>query len=182
MANKVTRILTKDEIVKIFRWLSQDVKQMLFLQLNTGLRISDIITLKYKDIMFGKLEIKERKTGKPQVTRVNIDVVEYLFNNKINEGEYIFWNEKCNPKSLIRKVERQIQNACDMENINREFISTHSFRKTFATDAYNRTKDIVVVQELLNHSSSAVTQRYIRINKEKVDETREKTALGFEAL
>ena len=182
MANKVTRILTSDEIKKIFRYLTQDVKQMLFLQLNTGLRISDIILLKFKDIMFGKLEIRERKTGKPQMTRINIEVVEYLFNNRIYNGDYLFWDEKCNPKSIIRKVERQIQNACDMENINSEFISTHSFRKTFATDAYNRTKDIVVVQELLNHSSAAVTQRYIRINKEKVDETREKTALGFEAL
>lgn len=182
MSNKVTRTLTSDEIKKIFRYLTLDVKQMLFLQLNTGLRISDIILLKFKDIMFGKLEIKERKTGKPQMTRINIDVVEYLFNNKIYNGEYMFWDGKCNPKSIIRKVERQIQNACDMENINGEFISTHSFRKTFATDAYNRTKDIVVVQELLNHSSAAVTQRYIRINKEKVDETREKTSLGFEAL
>lgn len=182
MANKVTRILSEDEIKKIFRYLSEDVKQMLFLQLNTGLRISDIILLKYKDIMFGKLEIKERKTGKPQVTRINMEVVEYIFNNKAYDRDYIFWDEKCNPKSIIRKVEWQIQKACDMENINSEFISTHSFRKTFATDAYNRTKDIVVVQELLNHSSAAVTQRYIRINKEKVDETREKTSLGFNAL
>lgn len=182
MANKVTRILSENEIKQIFRYLSQDVKQMLFLQLNTGLRISDIILLKYRDIMFGKLEIKEKKTGKAQVTRINMEVVEYLFNNKLYKGEYMFWDEKCNPKSMIRKVEWQIQKACDMENINSEFISTHSFRKTFATDAYNRTKDIVVVQELLNHSSVAVTQRYIRINKEKVDETREKTALGFNAL
>lgn len=182
MANKVTRILSEDEIKKIFRHLSEDVKQMLFLQLNTGLRISDIVLLKYKDIMFGKLEIKERKTGKPQVTRINMEVVEYIFNNKAYDRDYIFWDEKCNPKSIIRKVEWQIQKACDMENINSEFISTHSFRKTFATDAYNRTKDIVVVQELLNHSSAAVTQRYIRINKEKVDETREKTSLGFNAL
>ena len=182
MANKVTRILSEDEIKKIFRHLSEDVKQMLFLQLNTGLRISDIVLLKYKDIMFGKLEIKERKTGKPQVTRINMEVVEYIFNNKAYDRDYIFWNEKCNPKSITRKVEWQIQKACDMENINSEFISTHSFRKTFATDAYNRTKDIVVVQELLNHSSAAVTQRYIRINKEKVDETREKTSLGFNAL
>ena len=182
MANKVTRILSEDEIKQIFRYLSQDIKQMLFLQLNTGLRISDIILLKYRDIMFGKLEIKEKKTGKAQMTRINMEVVEYLFNNKLYEGEYMFWDEKCNPKSIIRKVEWQIQKACDMENINSEFISTHSFRKTFATDAYNRTKDIVVVQELLNHSSVAVTQRYIRINKEKVDETREKTSLGFNAL
>lgn len=182
MANKVTRTLSEDEIVKIFRYLTIDVKQMLFLQLNTGLRISDIILLKAKDIMFGKLEIKERKTGKPQLTRINMDVVEYLFKNRVYNGEYMFWDEKCNPKSIIRKVEWQIQKACDMENINSEFISTHSFRKTFATDAYNRTKDIVVVQELLNHSSAAVTQRYIRINKEKVDETREKTAIGFKAI
>ncbi|MBM6823275.1 tyrosine-type recombinase/integrase, partial [Fusobacterium mortiferum] len=95
MANKVTRTLSEDEIVKIFRYLTIDVKQMLFLQLNTGLRISDIILLKAKDIMFGKLEIKERKTGKPQLTRINMDVVEYLFKNRVYDGEYMFWDEKC---------------------------------------------------------------------------------------
>ena len=129
MANKVTRTSSEEEIIKIFRYLTLDVKQMLFLQLNTKLRISDIILLKEKDILFGKLEIKERKTGKPQVTRVNMEVVEYLYKNRIYNGEYLFWDEKCNPKSIIRKVEWQIQKACDMENINSEFISTTVLEK-----------------------------------------------------
>ena len=64
MASKTTKPLTDDEIFKILNNVSQEVKNALLLQLNTGLRISDIIKLKYSDIQFGKLEIFEKKLVK----------------------------------------------------------------------------------------------------------------------
>lgn len=181
MASKTTKPLTDDEILKILNNVSQEVKNALLLQLNTGLRISDIIKLKYKEIQFGKLEIFEKKTGKAQITKINIDLVQYIFEHRTLEkdSEYIFWDQKCKLDSIIRKIERQIIKACNYENINSDFISTHSFRKTFATNAYKDTKDILVVQYLLNHSSVSTTQRYIQINKEKADSIREKSRIGF---
>ena len=82
-------------------------------------------------------------------------------------------------KAFVRKVQDQILRACDYENIDSAFISTHSFRKSFATLAYDETKDIMFVQQLLNHSSVSVTQKYIRVNKEKADNYRGKQRLGF---
>lgn len=180
MAAKTTKPLTEDEITKILNNVTQDVKNALLIQLNTGLRISDIVKLKYSDIQFGKLEIIEKKTGKPQITKINMDLVQYVFEHKtLYDSDYIFWNGRTKLSSIIRKVEKQIIKACDYENINSEFISTHSFRKTFATNAYKETNDILVVQYLLNHSSVSVTQRYIQINKDKADTFRSKIRIGF---
>lgn len=180
MAHKVTKPLTEDEITKILNNVTQDVKNALLIQLNTGLRISDIVRLKYSDIQFGKLEVIEKKTGKPQITKINMDLVQYIFEHRtIYDSNYIFWNSKTKIDSIIRKIEKQIIKACDYENINSEFISTHSFRKTFATNAYKETNDILVVQYLLNHSSVSVTQRYIQINKDKADSFRSKSRIGF---
>lgn len=180
MAHKVTKPLTEYEITKILNNVTQDVKNSLLIQLNTGLRISDIVRLKYSDIQFGKLEVIEKKTGKPQITKINMDLVQYVFEHRtILDSDYIFWNGKTKIDSIIRKIEKQIIKACDYENINSEFISTHSFRKTFATNAYKETNDILVVQYLLNHSSVSVTQRYIQINKDKADSFRSKSRIGF---
>ena len=51
-----------------------------------------------------------------------------------------------------------------------EGISTHSFRKWYATEIYrNNGYDIALVQRLLQHSSAAVTQRYIGIEPQRIE-------------
>lgn len=178
---KMTKAISKDEIDLILgsQKIKQDVRNALLVELNTGLRIQDIARLKYSDIQFGKLEIIEKKTKKPQITRINMELVEYLFKNRTRDDNYIFASEEKEVKAFVRKVQDQILKACDHENIDSTFISTHSFRKSFATLAYNETKDIMFVQQLLNHSSVSVTQKYIRVNKEKADDYRGKQRLGF---
>ena len=87
--------------------------------------------------------------------------------------------EYCAPKSFVRYVQNKLKIVCECEHINHEFISTHSFRKTFATNAFNQTKDLVFVQKLLNHSSVSITQRYINVDQERIDNFREKIKMGF---
>lgn len=54
-------------------------------------------------------------------------------------------------------------------------ISTHSFRKYYATEIYkNSHYNIALVQQLLQHSSAAVTQRYIGIQPREVEEAIER--------
>ena len=51
-----------------------------------------------------------------------------------------------------------------------EGISTHSFRKFYATEIYkNSNYNIALVQQLLQHSSAAVTQRYIGIEPQRIE-------------
>lgn len=50
-------------------------------------------------------------------------------------------------------------------------IGTHSFRKFYATEVYkNNNYNIVLVQELLQHSSAEITQRYVGIQQKDLED------------
>ena len=68
----------------------------------------------------------------------------------------------------VRAVQKNLKIVAD--ELGLENVSTHSFRKYFATDIYEQSgRDIVLVQTLLQHSSATVTQRYINIAPERID-------------
>lgn len=48
-------------------------------------------------------------------------------------------------------------------------IGTHSLRKTWAYHSYKAGTDIVIIQDMLNHSSPAITLRYIGITQDEKD-------------
>ena len=67
-----------------------------------------------------------------------------------------------------RAVQKQLAIVCDY--LGYEGIGTHSFRKWYATEIYkNNGYDIALVQRLLQHSSAAVTQRYIGIEPQRIE-------------
>ena len=67
-----------------------------------------------------------------------------------------------------RAVQKQLALFC--EYLGYDGISTHSFRKWYATEIYrNNGYDIALVQRLLQHSSAAVTQRYIGIEPQRIE-------------
>lgn len=67
-----------------------------------------------------------------------------------------------------RMVQKQLKIVCDY--LGYEEISTHSFRKWYATEIYKANGyDITLVQRLLQHSSAAVTQRYIGIEPQRIE-------------
>ena len=67
-----------------------------------------------------------------------------------------------------RAIQKQLALVC--EYLGYEGISTHSFRKWYATEIYrNNGYDIALVQRLLQHSSTAVTQRYIGIEPQRIE-------------
>ncbi|MBC2857093.1 tyrosine-type recombinase/integrase [Cetobacterium sp. 2A] len=177
--NKISRPLTNNEFLKIIEYIkSKDVKLMLIIEATTGLRIQDIAILKWSNLRNGKLEISEMKTKKTQNREYPLWLRNMLEDfkeencKKIND--YLFLENDKNFKNqinaLVRKCQRQIQTSCKLSDIESTHISTHSFRKYFATENYKATKDIVLIQEMLNHTSLATTRKYIRINQEEVNE------------
>lgn len=186
---KPTRPITLDEFSAMVDTgiLTPDVYSALYTQLNTGLRIQDVSKMEYDKIKYGKLELIEKKTGKPQITRINIDVVEFLDKLRTlvnNKSKYVFlYREDYKPSSFVRKVQLQIQRACDYANIDSTFISTHSFRKAFATKAYEESgRNLILVQHLLNHSNVSITQRYINSYQKEIDKFRENQNRGTDIV
>lgn len=67
-----------------------------------------------------------------------------------------------------RAVQKQLVLVCDY--LGYEGIGTRSFRKWYATEVYKANDyDIALVQRLLQHSSAAVTQRYIGIEPQRME-------------
>ncbi len=60
-----------------------------------------------------------------------------------------------------------MQKAGDFANV--ESIGTHTMRKTFGYWFYKQTKDVAMLQEILNHSTPHIPLKYIEINKEEKD-------------
>ena len=182
MANKKTRTLTKEEykiIVetlksnfeyegKVFR--SNDrIATALVLQANLGLRIGDILKLRLNDIIKDgnryRLNIKEEKTDKERVFTVPTEVYNYIkmycLENNIKPSAKII-------DITERAIQKQLKIVCDYLGI--EGISTHSFRKYFATQIYiNSNYNIALVKELLQHSNTSITQRYIGIGSQEIE-------------
>ena len=176
--NKKTIALTTEQYKEIITTLREGflgchpndrIATALVLEGNLGLRISDILRLRPKDIVLDgdryRLEISEQKTGKSRVFTVPLVIQQYIENyclrNGVGRDELIF-------PITERAVQKQLAIVCDY--LGYEGISTHSFRKWYATEIYkNNGYDIALVQRLLQHSSAAVTQRYIGIEPQRIE-------------
>lgn len=156
----------KDEngVQKIFR-PNKKIALALQLQTSIGLRIGDVLELRVNNFKNGKLEIREDKTNKLQYRDINSSVInvvmQYALENKLNSTDKLF-------NIGVRAVQKQLKIICDHLGLNN--ISTHSFRKLYAVTAYEQNNNnIELVKELLNHSSIATTQRYIRVCQQEIN-------------
>ena len=148
---------------------NERIATALTLEANLGMRISDILNLHFCDIIKDgeryRLNISEIKTGKERVFTVPEEIRSYI-------DEYRIRNHMTEQQRLFDLSERQIQKhlKATCEYLGLDGISTHSFRKYFATQIYiNNGYNIELVRQLLQHSSAAVTQRYIGIQQKQVE-------------
>lgn len=181
--NKKTKALTSEQYKEIVATIrngflchrpNERVALALMLEANLGLRVSDIVKLRLDDIVLDgnryHLEIREQKTGKVRSFTVPLALYQFL---KL----YCIDHKISSDTKLVPITERQVQkllkSACDYLAI--EGVSTHSFRKFYATEIYRQNgNNIVLVQTLLQHSSPSVTQRYIGIQPEEIEKAIEK--------
>ena len=176
--NKKTKALTTEQYKEIIQTMKEGgcgfrgnerIATALVLEGNLGLRISDILRLRPCDILLDgdryRLEIVEQKTSKKRVFTVPLVIKQYIDNYCLRNG--IKDTEKIFPITE-RAVQKQLKVVCDYLEL--DGISTHSFRKWYATEIYrNNDYDIVLVQKLLQHSSSATTQKYIGIESQRIE-------------
>ena len=92
---------------------------------------------------------------------IYIFIQNYALENKISPQAKLFDISE-------RTVQNHLKLVCDyLGYVN---ISTHSFRKFFATEIYNNNNyNIELVRVLLQHSSASVTQRYIGVQRREVE-------------
>ena len=154
-------------------------RDLLILELlyGTGIRISELINLKTKDLDNHKEEIKVLgKRGKERIIPLNnsafAQTIKYeKLKKKLNykNKEYLLCTEKGKkiyPMLISRVVKNNLSSL-----INSEKYNPHLLRHTFATHILNKGADLNSIKELLGHESLAATQVYTHNSIEKLKET-----------
>jgi Site-specific recombinase XerD len=142
------------------------------LGINSGLRISDLLTLKIGDVKeIDRITIREKKTGKPKdfplADTCKKAIQEYLADIEKDSG-WLFKSRKGEYPITRIQAYRIINKAARAVGI-KDAIGTHTLRKTFGYWAHKNGADITKIQKLLNHSTPEITLAYIGITKDELD-------------
>lgn len=183
MANKKTVALTEEQFVQIIKTIKEGIKvgtkivkpniriaTILVIQGNLGLRIGDVLSLCMNDFLKDgeryRINIIEEKTNKKREFTVTNNIYNYI-------RDYAYTNQIKPTAKLFDITERAVQKHLQIisEYLNIENISTHSFRKFFATQIYvNNNYNIELVRLLLQHSSVSISQKYIGIQPQEIEQ------------
>lgn len=142
---------------------------------STGIRVSELVNIKVKDIDMSAKEI--RILGKGNKERIVLfgkvlkEKLELYFSNtypklNINNSPYLLVNKHGN-KINDREIRLIVDNNMKIAGINKK-ISPHTLRHTFATHMLNGGADIKTVSELLGHESLSTTTIYTHLSNEQL--------------
>jgi len=190
--NTVDPIRDMDKINEIIDYLKENDSPrnyLLFtLGVNSALRISDLLGLKVKDVVDEDFNIKdnirlrESKTNKEKTYSLSNgakEAVRYFLDNKdVELDDYSFESQSTNKPINRTWAWVLINRWTDMFDLPGNY-GCHSLRKAWGYHAL-RTYDapIEMIQAKLNHSSPAVTRRYIGIEDEEISELEKKVSFG----
>lgn len=146
--------------------------------INSGLRMSDIVKLKKKDVVSSKNpRIVEKKTGKTRILYLSsLQDLIHTYTKHLDLEDYLFPSAKGGHLE-VNTVYQMFQKAAKL--LDRDDIGTHTLRKTFGYHYYKRTKDVATLMEIFGHSSERITKRYIGIKEDEISETLLHFRLGF---
>ena len=151
---------------------SERNKIMFLFGIYVGIRISDILNLKVRDVRdMNYVSIREKKTGKEKRFPINEELRPML--NRYIKGkadyEWLFPSRQQN-RALSRGQAYNILAEAG-EKFGLDHIGTHTMRKTFGYHFSQQTHDIVTLQKILNHADFHITMRYIGIEQDSINES-----------
>lgn len=139
----------------------------------TGVRVSELINIKYEDIDFNNRRIvvcgkgnKERIVYYGEYAEEVLK--EYMSTHEKNKQGYVFTNSH-NEQITDRGIRYIIDNIMKRLSV-KVHVTPHVLRHTFATDMLNNGCDIKIVQELLGHASLRTTEVYTHVTNERLKE------------
>ena len=147
-------------------------KRMAFalqLQANLGIRIGDVLALTPASFRANgrggyMIDIVEEKTSKPRTfdvpDMVYNSVQSYADDNELSKNDLLF-------PIKVRGLQKNLKIVTEYLGLSN--ISTHSFRKFYAMRIFeNNDYNYEIVRELLQHSTVAVTQKYLGVTSKQV--------------
>lgn len=154
--------------------------------INNGIRTNYILQLKVDDVVDdngnpkANTTIIESKTGKKRVLRFNESIKNQINNYLDQRGFDSAWlfanyrnhNEPIKTQAVYRMFSRISNGMPTLKGL-----TAHSMRRTFGYHFYKQTHDVVTLMKIFNHSSQAITLRYIGIEREDINKELDNFAL-----
>jgi site-specific recombinase XerD len=162
-------VLTKEEVKKILS-ITETKKSRLILSMlySSGLRVSELVNLKVKDINLNDNIgwVRKGKGSKDRIISLSKNLSQELkaYIEKKPESIYLFSKDK---PLTTRNIQKIIQKLKIKAGINKK-ITPHTLRHSFATHLLESGVDIRIIQEMLGHANLNTTQIYTHISSEQI--------------
>jgi integrase/recombinase XerD len=162
---KLPAILSKNEIERMVL-ATKNINHRLIIQTSysAGLRISEIINLKWEDIDFDRdiIHIKRAKGKKDRVVMLSKTIKDFLKILCNEKFTYVFKTNR-NEKYTQRTIQKIIKDVAVKAGINKK-ITPHTLRHSFATHLLENGVDIRYIKDLLGHSNISTTLIYTKVS------------------
>lgn len=181
--NTTTTYIEWNDFISLITRLEKDENYKFCLLVSigvfTGLRISDLLTLTYSDLLSNEtFTLKEMKTKKQRSIKVNKDLKEIISRivskSKISDLNQLIFINKYGTKSIDKSyVNVKLKELVKKYRIKIDGnVSTHTFRKTLGrrvmeVNNYSN-ESLVLLMELFGHSSMSITKRYLGIREQEI--------------
>ncbi len=181
MPKRLPTVLTVEEVETLLEMpdITTDSgtrdRAMLETMYATGLRVSELCSLKVSEVNFqSKLITIIGKGNKQRSVPVSDFALQYLSNyvymvrrrNPGRDTKYIFLNREGKPISR-QYFFKQVKKYAEMAGIEDD-ISPHTLRHCFATHLLERGAELRAVQEMLGHSNLSTTQIYTEVSTNRI--------------
>lgn len=181
------------------RQIASRNKMMFLIGINLGIRVSDLCDLRYSFFYNDNGEFKDYYSLQPKKTKKTKKFVKLYFNQVVKKAitdyveeypiedinEYLFKSRKGDGHITEIPLGRVIKEAAKEIGIERN-INSHSLRKTFGYHIWHNSEDkekaLVMLMAIFNHSSVAVTKKYIGIMNEEIEDVFNGLNLGIDYL
>ena len=144
---------------------------MIWLALNTGMRVGDLINLRFGDIELdtGRCHIKMGKGRKDRIVFIKPAILSDLVDlaDRISDHTGLVFTTLKGGPVQAQYLRRMIGNQARKAVIEKR-VHFHLLRHTYLTRLYRETKDLRLVQEVAGHASSATTEIYTHVSGEDI--------------
>ncbi|MEB1809197.1 MAG: tyrosine-type recombinase/integrase [Bacillaceae bacterium] len=145
------------------------------LGINTGLRVSELLRLKIKDVYTKEKVVREyyefndeKKRYIYMNNKVKLALEKYVESSQLREDDYLFKSQKGDQPITRQQAYRIINHVARLAGLDQK-IGTHTLRKTFGYHAYKRGVAMSLLQKHFNHSNPSETYKYLGIEKNEIN-------------
>ncbi len=159
-------VLSNQEILEIIGNLNNRKHRLIIaLAYGSGLRVSEVVNLRTKDLDFARklINVRQAKGNKDRVTLLPDCLKNQLWEigRSREPNDYVFISQR-GGKMSARTVQKVFQNALQKTGL-RKNASFHSLRHSFATHLLESGTDMKFIKELLGHQNIRTTEIYTHV-------------------